>query len=91
MIEYKRVLIASCDSDMGWDNCWDEVVIALENNESKTHAMEFLEKKMGWKISENTCICPFCSDGVLKQDIEDEIYNEAYTPKLELVKNNDEQ
>lgn len=83
MVEYHRLVVAQCDVRIDGIACWDEMVIQLENNEGRAQAIQFLEDKMGWKFEGLKAVCPFCSDGILREDVEEKLEEES---KLKLVK-----
>lgn len=76
MIKHYQVLHAICDEKMPIeDGCWDEIVIALDPSESRAQAIHFIET-LGWEVDGNKCICPFCSKGIYKEDVETELEKE---------------
>ena len=68
MHNFYSVFEAQCDIRKSKRLCWKDIMIALEEGQRKSQAIKFIEK-MGWKVGDEECICPYCSDGIKNKDV----------------------
>ena len=83
MIKEQRIIIAECDLQKG-DECWEEITLGLEPEETIDDALNFL-RELEWKCDPSFYVegedikvhCPYCENGKLKPE-EDELYLTGY-------------
>ena len=77
MIKFYSILQLECDqySDTISSKqkpkrfCWKEMMIYLEEGEIKPQAIHYVET-LGWEIDNDIAICPYCSKGLKKKEME---------------------
>lgn len=86
MIKLQEAVKINCD-ELKDDNCWEEIVIGFEINETVDDIMDFL-RNMGWEFDSRLYVegeeikatCPWCGKRIAKQD--QEIYMEEEDDNL---------
>lgn len=82
MIKFYSLLQLECDPEENKKRkskfCWKDILIYVAEGETKEQAFEYVNR-LGWELVDDTCLCPYCSAGLKKED---------YKPvNLELLKN----
>jgi hypothetical protein len=69
MMSFYSVLIVECDCDTDSEFCWGELVLKIEEDETKAMGIKGLEE-WGWDLTDpDFHVCPYCSKGVKKDDV----------------------